>query len=206
MYTLYSMPTTRAGRVRWALEEIGAPYREVKLDRAAGEHKLPAFLAINPLGRVPTLVDGDTAVSETAAILLHLADRHPDARLAPQCGTPARTRLMEWLFLTYNELEAPLTVAFQLTARVPEPERLPAVAPWCQARFAEAARVFESRLAGRSTLLDEGFGVGDITLAGILSWAHDDGLLDPFPALAGYRRAMLDRPAARRAYADDTPT
>lgn len=89
---------------------------------------------------------------------------------------------MEWLFLTYNDIEAPLSTAFVLTVREPEATRVPAVAPWCQRRFAEAARVLDRHLAGRATLLDEGFGIGDITLGGILSWAHDDGALTSFPA------------------------
>jgi glutathione S-transferase len=103
-------------------------------------------------------------------------------------------------------MEAPLTTAFVLSVREPVAERLPAVAPWCQRRFAEAARVLDRHLEGRATLLDEGFGVGDITLAGILSWARDDGALAAFPRLDAYRQALLARPAARRAYASDQPT
>ncbi|MBM3585217.1 MAG: hypothetical protein FJX36_12580 [Alphaproteobacteria bacterium] len=113
---------------------------------------------------------------------------------------------MEWLFLTYNDIEAPLSTAFVLTVREPEATRVPAVAPWCQRRFAEAARVLDRHLAGRATLLDEGFGIGDITLGGILSWAHDDGALTSFPRLDAYRRVLLDRFAAERVYANDQPS
>jgi glutathione S-transferase len=99
MITLYGMPGTRAGRVRWVLEELGLPYREVTLDRAKGEHRRPEYLGINPLGRVPALVDGDFVLTETAAICLHLAEQHPERGLAPRPGTPERARMNQWLFL-----------------------------------------------------------------------------------------------------------
>jgi glutathione S-transferase len=206
MITLYGMPGTRAGRVRWVLEELGLPYREITLDRAAGEHRKPAFLKINPLGRVPAIVDGDAVLTETAAICLHLADSRPEKGLTPRAGSLERARMNQWLFLAQNELEAPLTVAFKLQHRVPEAERLPAVVPFCQRTFGEAAAVLEAHLAGRSNLLDSGFSVADANLACILAWAKGDGLLESLPNLDRYRQTHLARPAALRAFAGDEPS
>ena len=83
MPTLYGMPSTAAMAPHILLREIGRPFDLVLLDRGKGEHKSAAYLALNPHGRVPTLVDGDLVLYEAAAICLHLADLYPEAKLAP---------------------------------------------------------------------------------------------------------------------------
>jgi len=87
---LYYSPQTRAGRPRWLLEEIGAPYEIASLDLKKGEHKQPEYMKIHPHGAVPALIDGDLALFESAAICMYLADKYPEKKLAPALGTPAR--------------------------------------------------------------------------------------------------------------------
>ena len=87
----YHAPQTRSFAILWLFEELGSPPHELKvLNLKKGEHKSPAYRAINPMGKVPAIVHGDTVVTEAAAIALYLADAFPDAELAPKIGDPAR--------------------------------------------------------------------------------------------------------------------
>ena len=96
MLTLYHHPFSRAAGTLWALEEAGQPYELKFLDLAKGEHKSPAMLALNPMGKLPVLVDGDTVVTEAAAIALYLADRYAPGRLAPKLDDPRRGTYLRW--------------------------------------------------------------------------------------------------------------
>jgi len=84
MMKLYGFPQTRSSRATWALEEAGAEYEYVLVNLRAGEHKKPAFLAINPFGKIPTLVDDGQAISESAAICTHIAEKFPDDKRIPE--------------------------------------------------------------------------------------------------------------------------
>ena len=90
MYQLYYSPGKANLAPHMLLEEIGAPYELVAVDTERGAHRDAAYLKLNPNGRLPVLVDGDLVLYETAAICLHLADRHPEAGLAPALGSAAR--------------------------------------------------------------------------------------------------------------------
>lgn len=97
MYRLFYYPSNASLAPHILLREIGAPHELVLVDRTRNAQKQADYLAMNPLGRIPTLVDGDLVLFETAAICLHLADRHPDAGLAPPVGTDARSVFHKWL-------------------------------------------------------------------------------------------------------------
>jgi len=97
MYRLFYYPSNASLAPHILLREIGAPHELVLVDRTRNAQKQADYLALNPLGRIPTLVDGDLVLFETAAICLHLADRHPDAGLAPPVGTDARSVFHKWL-------------------------------------------------------------------------------------------------------------
>ncbi|MCC6197829.1 MAG: glutathione S-transferase, partial [Burkholderiales bacterium] len=90
------------------LEEIGAPYELVLVDRTAGAHRSAEYLKLNPNGQIPVLVDADLVLYESAAICLYLADKHPEARLAPPLQSPARAQLYKWLMWCTNTLQAML--------------------------------------------------------------------------------------------------
>ena len=94
------------------LEEMGIDYERIFVDRAAGEHKRADYLALNPNGRIPVLVDGQIVLYETAAILVHLCDTHPQARLAPAVGTADRAHFYKWLAWMTNTLQASLMIYF----------------------------------------------------------------------------------------------
>jgi len=109
---LHYYPATAAMIPHLLLEEIGVPYERVFVDRAKDEHKGAAYLKLNPNGTLPVLTDGDFVLYETAAIVLHLCDRHPEAGLAPPPGTPARSHFHQWLVWLTNTLQATLMVYF----------------------------------------------------------------------------------------------
>src|SRR5262252_7029818 len=80
---LYEFPPTRSIRVRWTLQELGVDFEAVRVNLAAGEHRQPEFLAINPAGKLPVLVDDDLVLTESVAIVIHLADKYPEKRFLP---------------------------------------------------------------------------------------------------------------------------
>jgi glutathione S-transferase len=110
MYQLHYFPANANAAPHMLLEEIGVPYELVLVDRARNAQKSMEYLKINPNGRIPTLVDGDLIMSEAAAIMLHLVDRHADAELAPQVGTPERAKFYQWLTFLTNSLQEELMI------------------------------------------------------------------------------------------------
>jgi glutathione S-transferase len=112
MIRLHYYPSTAAMVPHIVLEELGVPYERVLVDRTQNRHKEPAYLKLNPNGLVPVLADGDLVLYETAAIVLHLCDTHPAARLAPELGTAARAHFYKWLAWCTNTLQATLMVYF----------------------------------------------------------------------------------------------
>ena len=187
---LYYASPSRAGHVRWLLEELRVPYDLVRVDMAAGDHKFPEHLARHPLGKVPVLEDGQVTLFETGAICMYLADKYEEKGLAPRIGHSARGPYLQWMFFASTELEPPL-VQFQQT---PTEELKEA--------FYARARVLAFALADRDYLLGDGFSAADVVVGSALGWARHFGLLDPFPRLIEYGRQVGGRPAARRARAD----
>src|SRR5437879_7094326 len=110
MYQLHYFPANASAAPHMLLEQIGAEYDLVLVDRARNAQKSSEYLRINPNGRIPTLVDGNLIVSEAAAIVLHLVDQHADAGLAPQIGTPERAKFYQWLIFLTNSLQEELMI------------------------------------------------------------------------------------------------
>jgi glutathione S-transferase len=110
MYQLHYFPANANAAPHMLLEEIGVPYDLVLVDRARNAQKSREYLKINPNGRIPVLVDGDLIMSEAAAIMLHLVDRHADAELAPRVGTPERAKFYQWLTFLTNSLQEELMI------------------------------------------------------------------------------------------------
>lgn len=109
---LHYYPSTASMIPHIVLEELGAPYERVLVDRAQNKHKEPAYLQLNPNGLIPVLTDGDLVLYETAAIVLHLCDTHPQARLAPPVGTAERAHFYKWLAWCSNTLQTTLQAYF----------------------------------------------------------------------------------------------
>jgi glutathione S-transferase len=112
MYKLYYYPGNANLVPHMVLEEIGAKYELVLVDRERQQQRSPEYLKLNPHGRVPTLVDGDLVLYETAAICLHLVDRHPEARLAPELGTSERAHFYKWIVYLTNTVQAEMILYY----------------------------------------------------------------------------------------------
>jgi glutathione S-transferase len=201
--TLYHSAQSRSVRPRWLLEELGVPYEVVRLNLQAGDHKKPEYLKLNPNGAVPTLVDGDLVLFESAAICAYLADKFPEKRLAPPVGTPARGLYDQWIQYAMWTLEPPTVAIFMHTIRRPEAERIPALVEEARPQLAAALRVVEQALAGRTFLLGDQFTTADVMVGSTIGWARMMGIIgDDLPGLAAYLTRLIERPAYQRAGAD----
>src|SRR5438105_4721055 len=112
MIKLYWSPRSRSISAIWLLEETGLPYERVLTDITTGAQKAPEYLAINPMGKVPGLKDGDAALGEAAAICAYIADRYPETKLAPAATDPLRARYLQWLFFSPSCIEPALIQLF----------------------------------------------------------------------------------------------
>lgn len=201
MLKLYYVPRTRAMRPRWLLEELGVPYELVRLDPTKGDTRSESYLSVNPLGHVPALDDDGTVIAESAAIAMHLADRFPDKGLAPKPGTPERARYYQWIVHAMVTVE-PQVAAVSDQGHRPPGERDEEAVEKAKARFREAAGALEKHLTGREFVVGDRFSAADVVVGSVLGWARMTGLTDDLPACSAYAKAMLARPAAKKARED----
>ena len=198
--------------VRIALEELGLAFQPVRVDRAAGEHKQPAYLALNPQGLLPVLEDGDLVLFETGAILLHLADR--TGRLGPEgpgAREPqARAAFLKWLFYLSNTVHADLRAAFYAPRYVAGEAAVPALRAGLAARFRQHMDLVAGELGAGRWLIAGTPTLADLYLAICLRWAQ----LYPrgAPLIAGQQiparlqallRTVENREAVAKAFADE---
>jgi glutathione S-transferase len=192
---LYEFAPTRSIRARWTLQELGVEFEAVSVNLLTGEHRQPEFLAINPAGKVPVLVDGDMVLSESIAIAVHLAEKYPEKGLAPT-DPCARAQLMRWLLFTTTELEQPLWRITRHTRLYPEDRRLPGDVALARDEFAAMAKVLDRHMEEREFVVGDSVTVADFVLAYTLDWAQILGLLEDLPRLEGYMMRMYARPRA----------
>ena len=195
MMKLYGFPPTRSIRALWTLRELDVDFEFIPVSLVAGEHHRPEFLALNPAGKVPVLVDGDFVLTESVAIVLYLAEKYPDRGFLP-AGIEARARVNHWLLFTATELEQPLWRIARHTSLYPKEKRLPDEVPLARRDFQDMAAVMEEHLRGRRFLVGESVTVADFVAAYTLDWANEVHLLDTTPRLRGYMEEMYARPKA----------
>jgi glutathione S-transferase len=194
---LYYSPKTRGDRPRWLLEEAGAKYELVLLDMSKGDHKSPSYLAVHPHGLVPALDDDGVKMIESAAVCMYLADKYPDANLAPRPGTLERARYYQWMVYGPATMEQPITKYFMHTAWLPEDKRVKAEADDASTFFAEVCDYVERELGDRPYLLGDHFTAADIMIGTCLFWAEPAGLLGSHAKLIAYVERLKARPAAK---------
>lgn len=192
---LYEFGPTRSIRVRWTLQELGVPFEATTVNMLTGEHKSPAFLKINPAGKLPALVDGDLMLTESIAICLYLAEKYPEKGLIP-AGLAQRAELYRWLLFAATELEQPLWRIARHTNVYPEEKRLSAEVALAREDFKPMAAVLEEHLKGRQFVMGKSVTVADFALAYTLDWANEIHLLDGFPQTKAYMERMYARPHA----------
>jgi len=197
MIKLYGVPVSRAFRSLWALEEIGIDYENVSVN-FLGDSKKPQYLAINPNGRIPALVDGDLTLFESMAINLYLARKY-DGGLRPK-DVEDEARAVQWSFWGMTELEPHLLKMLLNRVLLPEDQRDASEADAGAEALQAPLRVLDGALTDRSFLLGDAFSIADLNVASVLSWANFVGLdLSSFAQAKRWFDACLGRPAAARA-------
>jgi glutathione S-transferase len=182
-------------RVRWALEEVGQPY-DVRL-LSFPSMKEPAHLALHPFGQIPTYEEGDLALFESGAIVLHIAERH--AGLLPQDAN-ARARAITWMFAALSTVEPPIVdrdiVTYAERDKSWREERMRMVEDRIRDRLGEL-----SPCLGNADWLDGAFSAADLLMVHVLQRLKGSGILDEFPNLSAYVARGEARPAFKRAFA-----
>lgn len=195
---LYGHPMSRAARSLWLLHELDVPFEHVPTHFATGDTRKPEFLAINPNGHVPALVDGDVTLFESMAINLYLAKKY-DRGLWPK-SLADEGRTYQWSFWGMTEVEEALLTWLMNTAIYPETQRDAAKAADARERLAKPLGILDAALRGRSYLLGPSFTVADLNLASILMWARMGRIdLSRWPWLDAWLTRCLERPAAKKA-------
>jgi glutathione S-transferase len=179
---LYEFGPTRSIRVRWTLQELDADFEPIRVNLAAGEHRRPEFLKINPVGKIPVLVDGDRVLTESVAIVLYLAEKYSHKGLLP-AGLNDRAQVNRWLLFAATELEQPLWRISRHTALYPEEQRLPGDVSLASGEFKEMASVLEKHMQGQQFVAGDSVSVADFVMAYTLDWGNEYKLLDSCPQL-----------------------
>jgi glutathione S-transferase len=193
----YTNPMSRGRIARWMLEEVGEPYRTEVLDFASSL-KAPAYLAINPMGKVPALRHGDTVVTETAAICAYLADAFPQAGLAPAPGARARGSYYRWLFFGAGPMEAALT---NKALGFVTPEGRERMAGW--GTYGAVLDAIEAAVTSSRYLVGDRFSAADVYVGSQIGFGLMFNSIEKRPAFERYWQGLSARPAAVRARAID---
>ena len=191
--TLYHAAPSRSSVVRWMLEELGEPYDLVLLSLAKEDQRKPEYLAINPMGKVPSLKHGDAVVSEVAAICTYLADEFPHARLNIPVGDPRRGPYLKWLFFSPTCIEA--AVLDKAAPRKETPRR----GMVGYGDFDTVMDVIGKGVARGPYLMGDQFTAADVVVGSMLRWGMMFNLLPERPEFRAYVDRLEQRPALQRA-------
>ena len=192
MMQLYWSPRSRSFSALWLMEETGQPYERVLTDISTGAQKKPEFLAINPMGKVPALKDGDATIAEAAALCAYVAERYPEAKLAPPPGDPRRAKYLQWLFFAPSCMEPAL---IQIFTKIEVPT---STAAWGDAT--QVFDVLDKSLERGPWLLGDTFSAADIIVGAGLNFAVKLFKMVPTrPSFDRYIDACSARPAFQRA-------
>ncbi|NBD16744.1 MAG: glutathione S-transferase family protein [Cyanobacteria bacterium] len=200
---LYYIPTTRAVRPRWLLEEMELPYELVQVTMEMSRQ--PEYKTLHPHGKVPVLADQKVTIYESAAICAYLADEYPELNFAPSLQSPARGYYYQWLFYSSLTLEPPVEqYMFHVLPDLPE-KVLPKtqqtrVSPedalqW----FAQVCDPLNKILKDNDYLVENRFTTADIITGGVLYWAYRLGMMKEETPVKTYLTRLMERPAFQRA-------
>jgi glutathione S-transferase len=189
----YTNPQSRGRITRWMLEEIGQPYKTEVLDYAS-TMKGSAYLAINPMGKVPALRHGDAVVTETAAICAYLADAFPQAKLAPPPGDRQRAPYYRWMFFAAGPVEAATSNKALNFVVPPGRERMIGYGT-----FEQTMDALEGAVSKEKYLLGGNFSAADVYVGSAIGFGLMFGTMEKRPAFEQYWQRLSIRPAFSRA-------
>ena len=184
---LYYNPRSRAVIAKWMLDECRADYEIVPIDFEKREHKAPEFLKINPAGKLPALVDGDSKIFEGAAICLYLGDKYPEANLAPKIGAPERGRYLSLMVYSTSQLEPAMGDALLGAQWLPQ-------RGWTD--FETAKDVVEGELGAGPYLFGDWFTAADVMIGSMFIWKRMFARQRDRSKLEAYVDRLLARPSA----------
>lgn len=183
----------RSDRVRWLLEELQVPYENVYLNKIKGELRSEDYLELNPMGRVPTVVDQGKVIFESAGICLYLADKYSQKiRLAPDFNAEERAEYLQWMVWSVGSLEC---VIARMFTHVRSPEESKITHDFVKEQCEVLAQPLIRVLTKQEYILKSGFSAADIMLAAILPGAWDF-IVEPYPAIKRYMEKLMSREAA----------
>ena len=205
MITLHYFPGNASMTPHMLLRELGVPFELALVDRAKAAHKSPAYLKLNPNGLIPVLVDGELVLYETAAIVLHLVDTHPQAGLAPPLATVEQAQFYKWLVWLSSTLQSQMPLYFYSDRYVNPGNTTGAAEVKAQAETRIAALIdqLEAQLAshGGPWLLGERFSALDPYAFMLSRWTR--GMQRPartLPQLGAFQQRLLARPAVQKVF------
>jgi glutathione S-transferase len=193
---LYHASPSRSSVARWMLEEVGEPYEIELLNLKEGDQRKPSYLAINPMGKVPTLRHGDTVISEVAAICCYLADAYPAAQLAPALDDARRGPYLKWLFFGPSCLEPAM-----IDKALDRPAAPRSTAGW--ADYDTVIEVLRGAVADTPYLLGEQFTAADVVIGAGIRFGMLFKMLPELPEFVAYAQRLGARPALQRQLAED---
>jgi glutathione S-transferase len=194
MMKLYWAPQSRAATALWMMEETGQPYERVLIDINTGAQKTPEYLAVNPMGKVPALQDGEATLAEVPAICAYVAERYPQTKLAPPVGDPRRAKYLHWLFFSSACIESAIV---QIFTKLEIPTR---TAGWGDAT--QVFDVLDKALEKGPWLLGDDFFACDVVIGSGLNFAVRQFKMVPArPSFDRYIDRCTARPAFQRAAA-----
>lgn len=184
---LYHHPYSRAANMIWALEEVGVPYSLRTVDLMKGAQKTPDFLALNSMGKLPVLTDGDAVIAETSAICMYLADRYALGRLSPALDDPARGAWLRWCVYPSAVIEPGC-----LAHGAGWPYK-PTAAGW--GSYEDILGTLDRAFSAGPWLLGEGFTMADLLVGSSLRWMLRFKMIDALPSFSAYVERLEQRPA-----------
>jgi glutathione S-transferase len=196
---IYGIARTRAYRALWVAMELGLDYEHLPIEIGDAGARSPEFLAINPNGRLPVIVDGDFVLFESLAITLYLAKKYATGTLYP-ATLEGEAKAWQWSFWAIAEVDRGVNIWSLHAVRLPVEERDAALREEALKVIAAPFRVLDSALAKQPYLLGDTFTVADLNVAAVISRAVDMDL-SAVPNLKAWLARCLDRPAARAALA-----
>jgi glutathione S-transferase len=197
MVLIYGSPRTSAGRCFWALEEAGAPYEYKNVDMRAKEHKSPAYLKLNPNGKVPALVDGEVVLFESMAINSYIAEAYKKELLGNSAAEKAL--VLQWSFWALAELQAPLIELFIQKVFIPEGQRDQKLIAENLALLPNLFSVLNSSLNYKKYLVGDHFTLADLNVASVVTIGSAvDFDLKPYQNITTWLSVIAERPAFQR--------
>jgi len=202
MYKLYWAQGSGAMAPQALFEEIGAEYEKIVIDFEKEEHKSEGFLSVNPLGQIPALILPDgTLMTETAAMLVHIVDRHPEAKLAPPAGSVESARFLRWLFFLASNVYPAVLRFYSAERYSTDPGAAEGIKAAAEKDLDEQFKILEDALEPGPYLLGEAFSAVDIMLWMLIQWHPDPArLFEEAPRVKQVAELVQARPAIARTW------